>query len=171
MVIVTPKKGLVSQSGVKTSTVLKAENHAGGNRVVHQSKITKMISLRTENKTKLISGIKKEISFDAIRQLEIGLNVTQQEVAQILDISARTLRRRRNEGRLRVTESERLVRFTLLKDLALALMLGNSEAAISWLKTPLEALAGETPLRHASTELGAIEVEGLIGRLRHGVFN
>ena len=64
-----------------------------------------------------------------------------------------------------------MIRLARLKDLALTLMNGDDAAAISWLRTPLEILGGETPLEHASTEMGARDVEDLIGRLRHGVFS
>jgi putative toxin-antitoxin system antitoxin component (TIGR02293 family) len=43
--------------------------------------------------------------------------------------------------------------------------------AISWLAAPKKALGHETPLAYSRTELGAREVENLIGRLEHGVFS
>jgi len=36
---------------------------------------------------------------------------------------------------------------------------------------PAPALAGRTPLAVATSELGAREVENLLGRLEHGVFS
>ncbi len=50
-------------------------------------------------------------------------------------------------------------------------MLEGEEAAREWLKSPLPALAGKTPLEFADTEPGAQEVEDLLGRIEHGVFS
>jgi uncharacterized protein (DUF2384 family) len=41
---------------------------------------------------------------------------------------------------------------------------------VVWLRSPNRALGGESPLALSKTEVGAREVENLIGRLEHGVF-
>lgn len=64
-----------------------------------------------------------------------------------------------------------IVRLAQLKDAASALMRGDEELALSWLHSPLDVLGGKSPLEHATTELGARDVENLIGRLRNGVFS
>ena len=48
---------------------------------------------------------------------------------------------------------------------------GDNAAALRWLTAPRKALEGKTPLAYARTELGAREVEDLIGRLEHGVIS
>ncbi|MCV6615446.1 MAG: DUF2384 domain-containing protein [Cellvibrionaceae bacterium] len=116
-------------------------------------------------------NLKQGLAFKAVEHLEIGLKVSQKEMAHILSIPISTLTRRKKEGQLRVDESDRAIRFAQLKDQALALMQGDDDAAINWLKTPLDLFEGETPLERASTEYGARDVEDLIGRLRHGVFS
>ena len=55
--------------------------------------------------------------------------------------------------------------------MAQEMMMGDAEAAKLWLMAPHRLLGNETPLRHASTETGAREVEQIIGQLRHGVFS
>ena len=67
-------------------------------------------------------------------------------------------------------ESERLLRLALVFEKAVELFEGNADAARDWLKAPNKALAGESPLTIVETEIGAREVEDLIGRLEHGVF-
>ncbi|MCU7862225.1 MAG: DUF2384 domain-containing protein, partial [Candidatus Thiodiazotropha sp. (ex Lucinoma kastoroae)] len=96
---------------------------------------------------------------------------SQKDIAQVLSIPSSTLQRRKKTGHLQTDESDRVVRLAHLKDAALALMQGDDNAAVAWLHTPLDVLGGESPLEHASTELGARDVEDLIGRLRHGVFS
>lgn len=68
-------------------------------------------------------------------------------------------------------ESDLIVRLAQLKDAAIVLMRGDEELALSWLHSPLDVLGGKSPLEHATTELGARDVEDLIGRLRNGVFS
>jgi len=67
-------------------------------------------------------------------------------------------------------ESERLLRLALVFEKTVDLFEGNADAARDWLNTSNKALAGESPLAMVETEIGAREVEDLIGRLEHGVF-
>jgi putative toxin-antitoxin system antitoxin component (TIGR02293 family) len=92
------------------------------------------------------------------------------EVSRFVAIPTRTLTRRQNEGKLQPDESDRVWRAVTIFDKAVDLFEGDDAAARKWLQTPQRALGGETPLDFASTEVGAREVEHLIGRLEHGVF-
>lgn len=67
-------------------------------------------------------------------------------------------------------ESDRLVRASRIFGRALSLCEGDRDAAKHWLSEPQKALGGTVPLILARTEVGALEVERLIGRLEHGVF-
>jgi putative toxin-antitoxin system antitoxin component (TIGR02293 family) len=91
-------------------------------------------------------------------------------IAALVRLPSRTLTRRKAEGRLQPDESERLFRLATIVDKAIALFEGNRDAAIQWLQRPQPALAGSRPIDFVSTEIGAREVEDLIGRLEHGVF-
>jgi putative toxin-antitoxin system antitoxin component (TIGR02293 family) len=93
-----------------------------------------------------------------------------EKVAEAVRIPSRTLTRRRAQGRLQPDESERLLRVSTLFEKAVALFEGDKDAALRWLEAPQPALAGMPPLEFAKTEVGAREVEDLIGRLEHGVF-
>jgi putative toxin-antitoxin system antitoxin component (TIGR02293 family) len=53
---------------------------------------------------------------------------------------------------------------------ALGLFDGDRDAANQWLSSPQRPLGGSVPLTLTRTEVGALEVERLIGRLEHGVF-
>ena len=105
---------------------------------------------------------------DTLREL---LGVTVEALAGKVGISIATLSRRRQRSeRLDVGQSDRVLRYAELFRQAVALHDGDEEAARAWLKSPARALGGETPLEHAETEVGAREVENLIGRLEHGVY-
>lgn len=91
------------------------------------------------------------------------------ELAALVRIPGRTLARRRAAGRLEPDESDRLVRLARVFAQAIGLFEGDLEAARRWLAAPLDVLGGEAPLRTATTDPGAREVEALIGRLEHGI--
>jgi putative toxin-antitoxin system antitoxin component (TIGR02293 family) len=93
--------------------------------------------------------------------------LTLKELAGALDLSTRSLQRRRRSGRLARYESDRLYR--LARILALAdEFLGDHERAIRWLKRPNRALGGIAPVSALDTELGARQVENILGRIAYG---
>lgn len=105
--------------------------------------------------------------FDALAR---WLAISDDQLAPLLGISRATLHRRRKTGHLEPPESERIVRFARLLGRAVEVF-GEESAAREWLKSPAVAFSGETPLSFADTEVGAREVEYLLGRLEHGVFS
>ena len=66
-------------------------------------------------------------------------------------------------------ESERIYRIAKIYDRAVEVF-GDEEMGRRWLKEPAWALGDRTPLEFAETELGAQEVDDLLGRIEHGVF-
>lgn len=70
--------------------------------------------------------------------------------------------------RLTQDEGERVVRFARLRELAEDVV-GSEDAARAWLLAPQRGLGGAIPLDHASTEIGAREVEDLLWRIGNGV--
>lgn len=171
--IARPRKGKAEGHWVKRAATGKARSVKVGDtrNGDNQLLVIRVTGVRTGNRANMLASIKKGLKFTVITELEKAFEASQKEIAQLLSIPASTLTRRKNEGRLHTDESDRVVRFASLKDAALTLMQGDNDAAINWLRAPLEILGGESPLEHASTELGARDVEDLIGRLRHGVFS
>ena len=111
------------------------------------------------------------ISPKRLVSLERRTGWTRSQVAGATGLKLRTLQRRVAEGRLTSDQSDRLLRLERVLEQAVALFDGDQAAACRWLSTPLPALAGERPLDYTATEVGAREVEDLIGRLEHGVFS
>ncbi|MCC5808278.1 MAG: DUF2384 domain-containing protein [Opitutales bacterium] len=106
--------------------------------------------------------------FDALREM---LGLTVEELGRKTGLSVATLSRRRARRQpLDRDHSDRLVRYARLYWLAVDLFEGDEATARAWLKRPAPGLGGETPLDFAETEVGAREVEDLIGRLEHGVY-
>lgn len=87
----------------------------------------------------------------------------------VVGIPERTLARRKAAGRFNAEESDRLARTSRLFARAIELFEGDASRATKWLISPAHALGGETPLNFASNDVGAIEVENVIGRLEYGI--
>jgi putative toxin-antitoxin system antitoxin component (TIGR02293 family) len=99
-----------------------------------------------------------------------ALGITNAELAAVLGISPRTLARMDPvTSRLDLVSGDRLVRAARLLTIATD-VLEDVEAATRWLKSPQRALGGAIPLQRAATDVGAREVETLLGRMEHGVF-
>jgi putative toxin-antitoxin system antitoxin component (TIGR02293 family) len=92
-------------------------------------------------------------------------------LASVIGIPERTLARRKAAGKLKPDESERLLRVSNLFERCVELFEGDVTAAVNWLVSTKVALNRQTPLLYARTELGAREVEDLIGRLNGGIFS
>jgi len=129
------------------------------------------LGITADNTGELISRVDRGFSFKSLRQLESHSGIAVSAIASIIGIPERTLARRKVAGRLTSQESERLLRVSTVFEKAVELFEGNVEGAVKWLTTSQKALGHNPPLACLRTELGAREVENLIGRLEHGVFS
>jgi len=102
-----------------------------------------------------------------VEELMRASGLTLKELASALDLSVRSLQRRRRMGRLARYESDRLYRLARIVALANE-YLGSHERALGWLKRPNRALGGIAPVAAIDTELGARQVENLLGRIAYG---
>ena len=127
------------------------------------------LNLKTDTTDQMIAQLKAGLPTTSFDQLRSSLNLTDHALAKIVQISKRTLDRRRLTGRLSTEESERLLRLAQVLDMAIV-VLGSREKAEKWLKKPARGLGGEIPLDYSDTQLGASEVITLLGRIAHGVF-
>jgi putative toxin-antitoxin system antitoxin component (TIGR02293 family) len=102
-----------------------------------------------------------------VEELMRASGLTLKELASALDLSPRSLQRRRNSGRLARYESDRLYRLARIVAIAND-FLGDRERALRWLKRPNRALGGVAPVAAIDTELGARQVENILGRIAYG---
>lgn len=103
-------------------------------------------------------------------ELRGKLDLPMEKLVPMLGISKATLHRRMLAGRLDPAESDRVVRYTRLLDKAVT-VLESLEDARRWLSAPQFGLGGAIPLEYAETEVGAREVEDLLGRIEYGVYS
>ena len=131
---------------------------------------TKLLGIKVKTPVDLVKHVENGLAFTAVEALQQQMNLATKEMAKLLDIKFRTFLRRKETGRLQPAESDRVLRTSRLFARAKDLFDGDQEAARGWLMNPQRALGGAVPLEIAKTEVGAREVENLIGRLEQGVF-
>lgn len=122
-------------------------------------------TLASENE--LREAIRKGFPPAVVEEVMRASGLTLKELAVALDLSPRSLQRRRRSGRLARYESDRLYRLARIVALANE-FLGDHEKAIRWLKRPNRALGGIAPVAVLDTELGSRQVENILGRIAYG---
>jgi len=128
-----------------------------------------LLGIRQQSPLALARRVREGLAFATFDRFQRNTGLSAQVLASVVDIKLRTLHRRKAEGRLQPEESDRLLRFSGVFGKALDLFEGNVATTRAWLSSPARALGGERPIVLAKTDLGAREVEALIGRLEHGV--
>lgn len=129
------------------------------------------LGMKVTTTTKLIEELERGLPFKALERLAELSGITLTAIVHAIGIPERTLARRKATGRLAPEESERLLRISTIFERTVDLFEGDIAGAVNWLTTPKKAIEGRLPLNYSRTELGAREVENLIGRLEHGVFS
>ena len=115
--------------------------------------------------------IEEGMPFASAVALRNSLELTNAELAAVLGISLRTLARLDPaKSRLDLVSGDRLVRAARLFAIATD-VLEDAESAARWLKSPQRGLGGAVPLRRAATDVGAREVETVLGRMEHGIYS
>jgi putative toxin-antitoxin system antitoxin component (TIGR02293 family) len=120
--------------------------------------------------SRMIAAIRTGLPIRELDELREKLNMPMEKLTAKLGISKATLHRRKATGRLGPEESDRLLRFARLLGRAVE-VLESEQNARAWLSSPQVGLGGEVPLDYAETELGAREVEDLLGRIEYGVYS
>jgi putative toxin-antitoxin system antitoxin component (TIGR02293 family) len=115
--------------------------------------------------------VRKGLPVTAVTMLAEKLSLGNAVLSRKLGIPQRTMTRRLSQrGRLTPAESDRAARLARVYAQAVA-MIGDEERAVQWLLTPNRALGGERPLDRLDTDVGAREVEDVLGRIAYGVYS
>jgi putative toxin-antitoxin system antitoxin component (TIGR02293 family) len=165
---------------LKKSPATKMVRHGGpahinlhGSGVVHYCVHGKPLKLARHdfNTANLIKLLERGLPVTELTELQSSLAVPVERLAPMLGISKATFHRSKGTGeKLKPFVSDRVVRFAKLLGKAVK-VLGDMEAAKQWLNSPQYGLGGAVPLEYAKTEIGAREVESLLGRIEHGVYS
>ncbi|PYJ19584.1 MAG: hypothetical protein DME92_12025 [Verrucomicrobia bacterium] len=127
-------------------------------------------SPKAKHPTDLIRQIQKGLRFSELETLQNSIDMPFEQLAAKLCISRSTLQRRKAAGRLSPDESDKVMRLSRLLEHATKVF-GDIEKARAWLKFPQRGLGGAVPLDYAETEVGAREVDNLLGRIDYGVYS
>ena len=148
----------------------RAADRLAPRRTAHYDSPGASLGLSRARTDDLILAVRRGLPYEALRKFSFETGFPPAAVALMIEIPERTLARRKADGRLAPDESERLLRISGVFEKAVGLFEGGVAEAIAWLANPKKALANHSPLEYARFEVGAREVENLIGRLEHGVF-
>ena len=118
----------------------------------------------------MVKVVREGFAFTEIEKLRDRLELPMDRLAAFLGIARATLHRRKQAGQLTPDESEKVLRFTRLLDQATGIF-GTEEEARRWLTRPKRGLGGAVPLEYAGSEIGAREVEMLLGRIDYSVYS
>ncbi len=119
---------------------------------------------------RLIPALKTGLPIRELDHLQSHLDLPLDQLVPLLGISKATLHRRKNSGHLDTGESDRVIRVAKLLGRA-AVVMETLAAGRHWLTAPQHGLGGAVPLAYADTEVGAREVENLLGRIERGVYS
>ena len=120
------------------------------------------------NDNDLRAAIREGLPHAAVEELMQVANLSLREFAASLDLSVRSLQRRKRNGRLARYESDRIYRLARIVALA-EHFLGDRKRADGLAQDyPTARLAVVPPLEAIDTELGARTVENVLGRIGYG---
>ncbi len=135
---------------------------------MHES--VRILGIPAPDSATLIRRVREGFPFATVERLQRAFALSTDEIVTLVQIPARTMTRRRESGRLKADESDRVLRAARLMHQAAALFNNDPAAAKTWMTTPQRGLGGAVPLDLVSTEIGAREVEDALGRIEDGVF-
>lgn len=132
----------------------------------------KAIGSPARNTAELGRAIRQGLSKASLLSVKRRAALTDRQLATMLGISEKTLGRiKEDEGRrLDAVSSDRLYRLARIFAIA-EHALESAEAAHEWLHHPQVGLGNQVPLDSLQTEVGAREVENLLGRIEYGVYS
>ena len=138
--------------------------------IANRMRLAHKLGIAGDDVRTTVRRVRDGFRFKTLAEFQKTTDLPWTQISRCLAIPQRTLTRRQSQGRLQAAESDRVLRMSIIFDMALDLFEGDTAEARKWLLSPQPGLGGEIPLEFASTEVGAREVENLIGRLEHGIF-
>jgi len=130
---------------------------------------TVLLGLKYFDLPSVLKAVERGFPWKAFERFVDNIGLPAEQVAAMLGIPKRTLARRKVEKRFQPDESDRLLRAARVFAKTLRLFDGDRQAATEWLTT-LEIALNAAPVDLVQTDVGAREVERVIGALEHGVF-
>lgn len=118
----------------------------------------------------LEAAVRDGLPARAVRSLAEKTSTTLTQLQEVARIDRSTFARRaRSHTRLKSDESDRIVRVARIAALAIDAM-GRGDG-LAWLHEPNRALGNRMPITLLDTDVGARQVEQILGRIEHGVIS
>jgi putative toxin-antitoxin system antitoxin component (TIGR02293 family) len=114
--------------------------------------------------------VEKGLPFATFEVVRSEFDISQKQLSEILEISSRTISRRKEMQRFTPVESDRLYRIIRIVKLAEETF-GDSDKATEWMKTPNRGLGGDVPLYILNTDIGTQQVEEILQRINYGIYS
>ncbi len=130
----------------------------------------KILGKAVSSRTALDALLRKGLPYGTVEAVVRNLSMGLPDIISLLASSSRTMARRKKEGHLSVTESDRLARLARVYSAA-ETVFGSPENAKRWMNKPNRALGGLTPIKALETDIGAAEVVNVLGRIEYGVYS
>jgi len=130
----------------------------------------KVLKERLADYIAVIHRVRAGLPYAALNAVATRYGIPAAALARVIDLPARTLARRKKEGRFSATESDRLARVARAAASAEDVLESRDNAG-RWLQKPNRALGGVAPLDLLSSDLGAEQVETILVRIDYGVYS
>ncbi len=128
------------------------------------------LGAEAETPAERIERVRRGLPYEAVETIREKLGLTAEELAAAVAISPRTLARRKEEGRLKLDESDRIARMGRVLGHAVEVF-WSMEKAAAWMKRSLPTLDGMKPVEVFDTDLGAQLVDEVLTRIEYGVYS
>lgn len=124
---------------------------------------------RKSELSKRIAEVRTGLSLTELDQMAEILDIGREQLAALLDTSARALQRKAESGgRLGPVASDRLSRIKRIYELATH-VLGEGDKASQWLTSVSRGLGGEIPLEMLDTDIGTERVQQELREIEYGM--
>jgi len=116
------------------------------------------------------NALQKALPISVLDTLRQELNIELQSLLTLLNISTEIWVDRQAAGVFSISESAHITRVRKSFIAASSVFQGDRDQAADWLRSPITALAGRTPISLCATEVGGYEVIQVIRKLETGEF-
>jgi putative toxin-antitoxin system antitoxin component (TIGR02293 family) len=117
----------------------------------------------------ILSSTRQGFSKQVLMGLAKKISLTLQEFANIMHISERTLQRYDDQDIIKTEYAEKAVELARLYTRGEEVF-GSMDKFKTWMKTPVHAFRGDTPVSLLDTSIGFDMVFKELGRIEHGIF-
>ena len=115
-------------------------------------------------------ALRAGLNYTTVTSLARHTGFAPQRIFAAVNLSARTMERRKKHKKLSADESQKIARFARVVALGDAVF-EDPQVTSRWLERENSALGGLVPMELLDTEEGAREVESVLHRLEYGIYS